>query len=144
MSSKGIKISDGKEILEVKLNDILDQLPNGAQYYWSILFLDGMPYPNLAQSIVKYEDSIHKSKDGILIEWSDLLQLQNKYSQIYEATILGSANKSNLHHYDDENTMQDSCDFVINLIDCSFWEVYSKDQKLIDRLKNKFKEVKFI
>ncbi len=36
------------------------------------------------------------------------------------------------------------CDVVIELIDCAFWEVYVKDMKVIDRLRERFKEIELL
>ncbi len=40
--------------------------------------------------------------------------------------------------------MYQSCDIVIELIDCAFWQIFTKDQELIDRIKRKFKEVELL
>lgn len=46
--------------------------------------------------------------------------------------------------YEDEKEMYKTCDLVIDLIDCVFWEVYSKDQNFLDKLERKFQETESI
>ena len=40
--------------------------------------------------------------------------------------------------------MYETCDFVIEMVDSSYWEVFSKNEQLIDRLAAKFKDVQFL
>ena len=40
--------------------------------------------------------------------------------------------------------MYENCDIVIEKLDSSFWEVFSKNTDLIKRLSSKFKHVKFL
>jgi hypothetical protein len=49
-----------------------------------------------------------------------------------------------LHRYETEQEMYKTCDIVIDLIDCAFWEVYSQDHSLLYLLKNKFKKIEFL
>ena len=60
---------------------------------------------------------------------------------MYETIILGSKNVDLLHRYKEEKEMYKTCDIVLELIDCAFWEVYVKDIKIIEKFKGKFKEI---
>ena len=40
--------------------------------------------------------------------------------------------------------MYETCDFVIEMIDSGYWEVFSKDKTLIDKLAKKFKDTQFL
>ena len=46
----------------------------------------------------------------------------------------------------DENDQEryETCDICIDMIDSSYWEIFSKDIALINRLAEKFKEIKFL
>lgn len=40
--------------------------------------------------------------------------------------------------------MYENCDAVIEMVDSSFWEVFTKDSNLLDRLSTKFKDIEFL
>ena len=63
---------------------------------------------------------------------------------MFETVVLGAYNINLLHRYKEEREMYITCDVVIELIDCAFWEVYVKDMKVIERLKKKFKEIELL
>lgn len=145
MKSYGIRISDGKgEVLSPTLYDILKEIKEGDSYYWSILFLDGTPTPGQGPFLAIYKKEINDSEHGVLISWDDLCRLSNIFFQMFEVIVLGSKDATSLHRYVNEEEMQNTCDIVIYLIDCAFWEVYSKNQELIDTLKKKFKETEYL
>ena len=61
-----------------------------------------------------------------------------------DITLIGCKNETLLHRYDEDQDMYETCDIVIEMFDSNFWEVFSKDESLIDRLAKKFKEIKFL
>lgn len=145
MKTYGIRISDGKgEVLRPVLSDILEEIKNGDLFYWSVLFLDGTPSPGQGAFLVEYEKKISDSEHGLLSSWENLTRLSNKFFQMFEITVLGCKNKDLLLRYEKEEDMHNACDIVIDLIDCAFWEVFSKDHELIERLKAKFKETELL
>ena len=52
--------------------------------------------------------------------------------------------KGFLRRYDNSQDIYKSCDIIAELIDSSYWEVFSKDADLIDRLALKFKKTEFL
>jgi len=145
MKISGIQISDSKEnVLAVSLHDVLEEISNGINLYWSILFIDGVIKPKEDLVFSELEININHSKNGLLIKWNDLLKLSNKFFQTYETIVLASKNINVLHRYSNDREMHNECDIVIELVDCAFWNIYSHDQELIDKLMRKFKTVKVI
>jgi hypothetical protein len=145
MKMKGIRISDGIDsILRVKLSDILEEVVNGNSFHWVVLFLDGTPNQGQGKLLSECETLINKSKNGLPISWEELNLLSSKFSQMFETTILGCKDANLLYRYKKEAEMYKTCDIVLDLIDCAFWEVYSKDGELIARLAKKFKEIEFL
>jgi hypothetical protein len=145
MKTKGIRISDGKgNVLGPTLSDILIELNNGPSFYWSILFLDGTPSPGQGHFLTEYENKINNSENGISIKWEELTTLSSKFFQMFETIILGSKDPKLLRRYEKEKEMYITCDIVIDLIDCAFWEVYSKDQDFLSKLQKKFQIVEFL
>jgi hypothetical protein len=49
-----------------------------------------------------------------------------------------------LHRYDTDQEMYETCDIVIQMIDSSYWENFSKDEDLINRFAKKFMQVEFL
>jgi hypothetical protein len=145
MKTYGIRISDGKgDVLSVTLSDILKGIDRDPSFRWCILFLDGTPQPGKGQFLTEYENKINDSKNGLLISWEDLNDLSKKFFQMFEIIVLGCKDISLLHRYEEEKEMHKMCDIVIQLIDCAFWEVYTKEIKIVEKLKKTFKEVEFL
>ena len=142
MKTQEIRIMDGKgNVLSPTLSDILNEFDNGVSFYWIILFLDGTPNPGQGRFIMEYGRKINDSENGIPISWEDLIALSDKFYQMFETTILGSKDTKLLRRYENEKEMYTTCDIVIDLIDCTFWEVYSKDLNFLIRLQNKFQKI---
>ncbi len=142
MKTIGIRILDGKDnVLEPTLSDILEEISDGQGLHWTILFLDGTPNPGQGSFLTNYESQINDSKNGLSIRWEDLVLLSRKFLKMFEATILGCKDVSLLRRYESEKEMYETCDVVIDLIDCAFWEVYSKNGKILNNLKKKFREI---
>ena len=40
--------------------------------------------------------------------------------------------------------MYETCDIVIQMFDSCYWEVFSKDTQLIEKLAKKYKQIKFL
>jgi len=58
--------------------------------------------------------------------------------------IIGCKNRVLLKKYEDDADMYRTCDVVIQMIDSSYWEVFSKDTQWIDKLASKFKKIEFL
>jgi hypothetical protein len=128
----------------IVLSDILQEIDNGASMYWSILWLDATVYLGSNYSMLEIEHQINDSKKGLMISWEDLNVLSNKFYQIIDVIIIGCKDKSSLKCYDNNREMYTACDVGIEMIDSSYWKVFSKDQHLIDKLLAKFKKTELV
>lgn len=147
MKSKGIRIQDINEKIGVGLVDfteILKEIQNGDEFYWSILDLEAIGNLGDGKSLPLFEKQIEESKDGLVIDWKELNSLISKLKQIINVTLIGCRNKKLLKRSEEDQEMYETFDIVIEMIDSSFWEVFSNDEKLIKRLSNKFKKIKFL
>jgi len=143
MLIKGIRISDGEDILSVKIIDILNLISNKNNLNWMILFLNGMPNPGKGLYLSEYRYKINQ-KNGTFINLEDLLLLSDIFFQIYEMVLIGDQNVNRLHRYDSDEEMYELCEIVIELIDCAFWEVHTKDLALINLIENNFKKIELL
>lgn len=145
MKTKGIRILDKKNrIVNAELPDILKQIPNGDTFFWSILYLDSTGNLGDGKSIPIFQKQIFDSERGIFITWKELNDLSHKFWDLMDITLIGSKDINFLRRYKNDRDMYETCDIVIEMIDSSFWEVFSKDEQLINRLASKFKEIEFL
>ncbi len=145
MNSKGIRIWDEEDgAVSVKLSDILEEIKNGDSFNWSILFLDAMGDLGKDRSIPEFQNQIIKSEKGFLIKWEELNLLSLRFEQIFQIIIIACSDKSLLLRYEEDQERYENCDISIELIDSYFWEVFSKDLDLINRLAKKFFKTEFL
>ncbi len=143
MKTMGIRIFLN-DILRIKLSDVLAEIPNGDSFLWSILFIDGTPNPGQGKHLAEYKNQINESEDGLRVEWKDLFNLSSQFYQIFEIIVLGNYDVNALHRYKNETEMYKTCAITIELIDCTFWEIYAKNQEIISNLSKKFPQFEFL
>lgn len=137
MVLKGIKISDRMDhIVTVKLQDILEEIPNGDQLYWGVLYVYGM-----GESILELEKKVNHTEQLYILTWKGLNELASRFYQVFDILIMGCKNKEKLIRYGDDREMYQNSDISIEMVDSGFWEVFSKDEGLISRLASKFNDV---
>lgn len=145
MATNGIRISDAKNnVICVGLKDILEEIDKGDQLYWSILDFYGMGNLGRGKSIPAFIENINKSERGLIIKWDELILLASCFWQVFDILIIGCANNELVVRYNDDRVMYETCDIVIEMIDGGFWQVFSRDRALINRLATKFKEIEFL
>ena len=144
--TKGIRISDEEEngIIAVHLPHILVEINDADSFYWSILHIYAHEYLRIDQEFLNLVESINDSPKGISVTWEELNMFSKSFHQIFDTTIIGCKDKNLLHRYNDDREMHETCDITIEMIDCGYWEVFSKDDQLITKLASKFKDIKFL
>jgi hypothetical protein len=144
MNTKGLRISDIKEGKCIPLSEILTNIPCTSQLNWGLLWFDVNPIKKEGKSLSEIQKKINKSKDGFPCAFNLLVELYEKIFQEIDVLIIGCSLKKNVHRYDKDQKMYETCDFVIEMIDGSFWEVFSKNVNWIDQLAKKYNEVEFL
>jgi hypothetical protein len=142
MISSGIRIFDKEDgCVSVELKDILGLIENGSAFYWSILYLEatGDLGPNM--SIPVFEQEVVQSEKGICLNWSELVTLSDKLFQTMDIVVIGCTDREQIHRYDSDNDMYNSCDIVIQMIDSGYWEIWSQDPNLVQAIERRFKDV---
>lgn len=143
MKTQGIRILDSENnVVSVKLFNILDLIKNGASFNWDILVSDIMPLPEEGEFFIDLENQVKENEKGLIVSWDQLKELSQKIHQEIDLTIIGCKDEKFLHRYENDKDMYEACDIVIEMIDSGYWEIFSKDKELIDKLSAKFKEVK--
>jgi hypothetical protein len=146
MKSKGIRIEDENEIgaISVALSDILEEIQDGNAFQWSILEIEAFGNFGEGRTYKQLEKEVNDSKNGFFIAWEELNVLSRKFDQIIWITVIGCKDEKLLRYYKTDQEMYETCDIVIEMFDSSCWEVFSKDENLINRLSAKFKDIKLL
>lgn len=135
-TTKTLKIEhivDG--VLAVNLSDILCRIPDGEHYTWSLLWVTATGKDGDA-NVLDFEQEVNKASNGLLLTWSELLELSERFYQIIELLVIADEDKSNLRRYDTDEEMYDSCSYVLELVDSSYWIVSIKNDIARQRLKS--------
>lgn len=128
-----------KEYLSIDLCQILKQIVNGDLYFWKVLWISGFGKTKNNVTIMTLEDQINNSKEGILYTWETLFEFTTGTLQLEEFLLLGDVDFKKLCRYEDEKIMRQNCEFCIELIDSSFWEITSFNSFFIDNVKMNIK-----
>lgn len=146
MQTTGIRILDNNDgFVSVKLQDILEEIDHGELFHWSILYFYGMGHLKDGKSIQDFEEEAIESEKGILMKWEELNSFANTIDQLFGIFIIGCKDLQRIARYKNEKEKRyEICDIVIEMIDSAFWEVFSKDEDLINRLAAKFKDVELL
>lgn len=136
--SSGIRVISYKADMDIKLSDILNEIPNGNLMNWSILFMDALVSLDNGEAKHLFGDDVNESEKGLNISWKDLQKLAEQLFEDLEMLIIGGHELERLHRYKTDREMYESCDVVIEMIDTGYWELFSSDAQLIERLKKKY------
>ncbi|MHC5310904.1 hypothetical protein ACYSNM_12740 [Myroides sp. LJL116] len=118
---------DSKDnILSISLIDILYLINNPKEIHWKICWIEGVSIKGFDMLALETE-----VKKGLEISYDELIDLDKKILQIYDLVLVGDKD-----YTEDENKKER--DYIIELIDSSFWEVTSKDKEFVKMLNQKF------
>lgn len=137
-----IEIRDNKSVLSITLTDILSCIDSIEEYRWKLLWLTATSHLKKF-SVLSLEEEINKSESGYEISATDLIKFNEKFSQIIEIMLIGDKDSSKLKRYKDDVEMKNNCAFCIELVDSSYWEVTSTDNKAIQSMLAKFEFAKY-
>lgn len=119
--------------LSITLKDILKCVENPTNYYWKLLWIEGVG--EIEGSMLKFEEKINGSVEGILFNYIELLKLSDSISQLIEIVVIGGRDYNKLTRYNTDVEMYNNCEYVIELVDSSFWEFISSDSQSLDNIK---------
>jgi len=135
--STGIEIPKNQGDSYVKLNDILNQIPNGSSYYWSIQLFDIQGYTGKSNILEKIKEDISK-KGYCLTSWNELKLLAEEITQFIWFVLVGSSDRNALKVYPTDLDRYESTDYNIEAFDGWLWDIFSTNYELIYSLEKKF------
>ncbi|MDR0349453.1 MAG: hypothetical protein LBH90_08200, partial [Tannerella sp.] len=120
-------------ILTISLFDIVSLIPDMENYKWKFIWIEGC---SSTLNMLEFEKSINESEDGLLIDSNELLRLSNLFDRLIEVVLIGSENENKLFKYEKDVIAKKECDFFIELIDSSYWEITSSNPDFISKIKS--------
>ncbi len=115
---------DDSSILSVRLEDILNCFERKKdEVFWELLWVYVTTVQEVDCDIVKFEEEINESKRGKLISLDSILNLSSKIDQAIELLVIGDSNIENIRKYEGDNLMYENCEYIIELVDSSYWLV---------------------
>ncbi len=141
---KTIKINGNSScVLSIDLKDVLSCIDHGKKTIWGLMWLHVTANLNDGQSIVDLENEVNKSDNGMSIAWDELLTLSEQITQSIDLLIIGDKEISNIIRYADDEQMHNKCDYTIELIDSSYWIIYTNNDVFVQNLFNRLDGVEY-
>ncbi len=135
---------DDSPILSVRFEDILNCFEaKEHEIFWGLLWIYVTTVQEVDCDIVKFEEEINKSKRGKSISLDSILNLSSKIDQAIELLVIGDSNIENIRKYEGDKLMYENCEYIIELVDSSYWLVCSKDDSFIGNIFEKIQGVEY-
>jgi hypothetical protein len=145
MERRKIKIEgDDDMILSVTLRDLLELITISYDYNWSIIWLWATGDLRPEFSISDLQKDVKDNANGVSLTWDELNYLSRKFSQVIDLVLVADKDYTKLKKYATDEEMNSSCDYVIELIDSSYWIINSVDIEMLDRMVEKLPGVSYI
>ena len=138
-----IKGRSDLKILEIKLEEILTFFINKNSPHWNLLWLDGVGHSK-EDNIMRLINNINKSEKGTIYKVDELIELSKKFFQELEVLIVGDKSFKKLKKYNSDKEMREECQYTVELVDGSYWDITSNDVDFLIYLKNNFDGVEVI
>lgn len=142
---KGIKINgDDEDVLSVRLENILNCIQNRrSEVFWGVLWVYVTIKQGVNCNVLEFEEGVNKSEHGKLFSLDKILRLSGKIDQAIELLVIGDTNIENITKYKSDELMRENCEYIIELVDSSFWLVYTKDDDFIQNIFQELPGVKY-
>lgn len=121
------------------LIDIIYQIDDLYDYFWNIQWFEGVSKESI--NVLDIEKKINNSENGILINSQELIEFTQPIKQITEIILIGDKNKGKLFRYFNDSDAKMSCEFFIEQVDSSYWEVTSNNLLFIESIIKKLAAV---
>lgn len=121
---------NNKEILNLELSDILKLILDGGNFQWKILWINGISKNDNNFDMLTFEKKI--KNEGLKLSFNELKKLSLKLDQLVEFVLIGKeGNINDIDVTESDSFIKNKCDFFIELIDSSYWEITMTKENLI-------------
>ena len=128
-------------LLEPKLRDLLRIISGeGPALHWAILEFEAVGNLSPGPHVGEINEIIKRSPSGFLLDWGHLVTIADKLLQAINATFVGCRTAESLPGVHDSDIYAKS-EIVIEVVDSSWWEVYARDDRVVQRFIDAFHEV---
>lgn len=135
-----LKGDRNSKVLSISLDDILEQIEDGACFSWKILWIDAISKISDDFNIKDFKSKVDKNEDGLKIDFDELKKLNDKLHQLLELLLVGYPKENEVCKNISDNELKEKSVFFIELVDGAYWEVSSKDNKFEMKLLKHFNE----
>ncbi|WP_295800957.1 hypothetical protein [Mucilaginibacter sp.] len=132
------------EILSVSLQDILENIKDGQTLKWSLLWIYAVGDLGTNKNMLDFEEEVNSANNGIFFTWEELKSLSSKFEQVLEMVLIGVKDIKDLKRYESDELMYSICQYTIELIDSSYWEIHSLDISSLEQIKDNLPGVEYI
>ncbi|PRD43774.1 hypothetical protein [Sphingobacterium haloxyli] len=146
MMTKGLKINgDDSDILSVRLEHLLNCYDRSeGDVSWGLLWLDVVMRPEVGYNILELEGEINNSDFGKKISLEKLLEFSSQISQAINILVLGDKDPKNIKRFETDDLMYAKCEYVIELVDSSYWIVHSNNSVFLNNIFEKIPGTEYL
>ena len=105
-----------------EFKDILGGI-NGQGLFWTILEFDGAGDPPNGQSCDEFHSMTLESGNGLLCTWDFVINLSDRFVQIYNCMLVGSKKRLKNPRLLVRNENYDEINISIECVDSSYWVI---------------------
>lgn len=136
---------DARGFLAVDLKTLLDVVgDDGATLVWTVQALSVSGTLGDGRSVVELEEESRRPPHGLVMSWNDLTSLASRLTQVQDGVFAGCAAQDQIPAAGDDEALYRQTEIVLEAIDSSFWNVYSSDQNLLKRFRERFRSTRMV
>lgn len=134
--------SGGPSILAVNLADLLESVAPYAQALsWRILELEAVGDLGRGRNVLDLEERIARPPNGLAVSWGELLDLAHRLDQVINGLFIGAGDPSAAALIKRGGDYCAVGDLVLEAFDSSRWTVFARDNRVLQRLHERFHDV---
>jgi hypothetical protein len=142
-----VKYQNSQGTSRVELIDILKLIEkDNQQLIWLILDLQAVGDISTIweRGIVDLEETIKHLPHGFILSWQMLTNLAQKFDDLIDIVIVGCHEVDRIPTLCLDADIYRSSEIVLELIDSSVWQIYTKDERLLQNLDRKFNQERIV
>ena len=130
-------------VLTANLHQLLEIVgKKGASLVWSILDIEAVGHEEKFQGdLPEMERQAAASPQGLIFKWEELVTLAESLSDVWNLLLVAAHSHESIPRLEYSATDFGHCEIVIECFDSTYWRVYARDDEIIRRLEQSFKDV---